>query len=71
MKRWVSQAYLYHFGKIPMEDLSVDWTSHLSDYSVVIELQIFKKYKTELLPTLQEFIDGLNKNLKEGEQIIL
>lgn len=60
MKRWVSQVYLYNKSKIPLDDLSVDWTPHLSEYSVVIDLKIFKKYKETVLPTLQEFINKLS-----------
>ena len=59
MKRWVEQTYLYHFHKIPLEDIAVDWTAHMGEWSCVIELQIFRKYKDKQLPTLQEFINKL------------
>lgn len=57
MKRWVEQVYKYHFNRIPLSDLSVDWTDFLGEYSVVIELQVMKTTKS--LPTLQQFIREL------------
>jgi len=65
MTRWVEQTYKYHFNRIPLKDLSVDWTDYMGDYSVVIEVKIAQS-STKSLPTLQQFIDKFNNTSNKG-----